>query len=101
MLGFGANLGVWLTHDPAAFIIGKEPRYLIWSSLGELEGRSGQVRNISPSTGFALRTVQPTASHVPTRYPGRNALAVAVIIIIITSLILAALHKMCPFQSSS
>ena len=79
-LDFGANLDGWLTPRPGRFTIGKEPRYLIWSSLGELEGRSGQVQNISPSPGFALRTVQPAASSVPTRYHGRSAVAVAVLI---------------------
>jgi len=37
-------------------------RYLLYRRLGGPQGRSGQVRKISPPTGFDPRTVQPIAS---------------------------------------
>src|SRR5215471_6922191 len=37
-------------------------RYPLYRRLGEPQGRSGQVRKISPSPGFDPRTVQPVAS---------------------------------------
>ena len=37
-------------------------RYPLYRRLGGLQGRSGQVRNISPPPGFDPRTVQPVAS---------------------------------------
>ena len=54
-------------------------RYPFYRRLDELQGRSGQVRKISPSTGFDPRTVQPLASRytdwatrptgLPVKYP--------------------------------
>jgi hypothetical protein len=38
-------------------------RYPLYRRLGGPEGRSGQVRKISPPPGFDPRTVQPLASH--------------------------------------
>ena len=46
---------------PSRFNSGK-PRYPLYRRLGGSQGRSGQVRKISPSQGFALRTVQSVAS---------------------------------------
>ena len=37
--------------------------YPLYRRLGGPQGRSGQVRKISPSPGFDPRTVQPVASH--------------------------------------
>ena len=37
-------------------------RYLLYRRLGGPQGRSGQVRKISPPTGFDPRTVQPVGS---------------------------------------
>ena len=38
-------------------------RYPLYRRLGGPQGRSGQVRKISPPPGFDSRTVQPVASH--------------------------------------
>ena len=38
-------------------------RYPLYRRLGGSQGRSGQVRKISPTPGFDPRTVQPVASH--------------------------------------
>jgi hypothetical protein len=48
-------------HAPAALPPGKT-RYPLYRRLGGPQGRSGQVRKISPPTGFDPRTVQPVAS---------------------------------------
>jgi hypothetical protein len=48
-------------HAPAASTPGKT-RYLSYRRLGGPQGRSGQVRKISPPPGFNPRTVQPVAS---------------------------------------
>ena len=37
-------------------------RYRFYRSMGEPQGRSGQVQKISSPTGFDPRTVQPVAS---------------------------------------
>jgi len=46
---------------PAALPPGKT-RYFLCRRLGGPQGRSGQVREISPPPGFDHRTVQPVAS---------------------------------------
>jgi hypothetical protein len=51
--------GGWLTPRPGRFIPGKKTRYR-W--LGGPQGRSGQLRKISPPPGFESRTVQPVAN---------------------------------------
>ena len=48
-------------HAPAALPPGKT-RYPFYRRLGGPQGRSGQVRKISPPPGFDPRTVQPVAS---------------------------------------
>jgi hypothetical protein len=48
-------------HAPAALLAGK-PRYPLRRRLGGPQGRSGQVRKISPPPGFDPRAVQPVAS---------------------------------------
>jgi hypothetical protein len=49
-----------LHHAPAALPPGKT-RYPLFRRLGGPQGRSGQVRKISPLPGFDPRTVQPVA----------------------------------------
>jgi hypothetical protein len=49
-------------HAPAVLPPGKT-RYPLYKKLGGPQGRSGQVRKISPPPGFDPRTVQPVASH--------------------------------------
>jgi len=41
-------------------------RYQLYRRLGGAQGRSGQVRKISPPPGFDSRTVQPVACRYPT-----------------------------------
>ena len=48
-------------HAPAALPPGKTP-YPLYRKLGGPQGRSGQVRKISPPQEFDPRTVQPVAS---------------------------------------
>ena len=48
-------------HAPAALHPG-ETREPLYRRLGGTQGRSGQVRKISPPQGFDPRTVQPVAS---------------------------------------
>jgi len=43
-------------------------QYRLYRMLGGPQGRSGQVRKISPPPGFDPRTVQPVA--IPTELPG-------------------------------
>ena len=57
-------------HAPAALPLGKN-RYLLYRRLGGPQGRSGQVRKISPQPGFDPRTVQPVASRY-TDYPAHT-----------------------------
>ena len=47
-------------------------RYPLYRRLGGPQGRSGQVRKISPPPGFDLRTVQPVASHYTDWATGPN-----------------------------
>ena len=48
-------------HAQAALSPGKS-RYPLYRRLGEPQGRSGQVRKISPLPGFDPRTAHPVAS---------------------------------------
>ena len=48
-------------HAPAALPPGKT-QYPLYRRLGGPQGRSGQVRKISPPPGFDSRNVQPVAS---------------------------------------
>ena len=48
-------------HALAASTPGKT-RYPLYRRLGGHQGRSGRVREISPTPGFDTRTVQPVAS---------------------------------------
>ena len=56
-MGVGGQL-----HTPAALFPGKT-RYPLYRRLGGPQGRSGQVRKLSPPLGFNPWTVQPIASH--------------------------------------
>jgi len=47
---------------PGRFLPSGKARYLLLRRLGRPQGRSGQVRKISPPPGFDTRTVQPVAS---------------------------------------
>ena len=49
-------------HAPAALPLGKT-QYPLYRRLGRPQGRSGQVRKISPPPEFDPRTIQPVASH--------------------------------------
>jgi hypothetical protein len=48
--------------QPLAALPAGKTRYSSHRRLGEPQGRSGRVRNISPPPGFDPRTVQPVAS---------------------------------------
>jgi hypothetical protein len=48
---------------PQPFFTPEKTRYPLYRRLGGLQGRSGQVRKISPPPGFDHQTVQPVASH--------------------------------------
>jgi len=48
-------------HAPATLPPGKT-RYPLYRRLGGPQGQSGQVRKISPTSGFDPRIVQPVAS---------------------------------------
>ena len=47
---------------PGRFLYPGKTRYALYRRLGGPQGRSGQVRKISPQTGFDPRIVQPVAS---------------------------------------
>ena len=47
----------------------RKTRYPLYRSMGGPQGRSGQVRKISPTPGFDPRIVQPVVA-VPTTLPG-------------------------------
>jgi hypothetical protein len=54
-------------HAPAA-LSPQKSRYPLYMRLGDPQGLSGRVRQISPPPGFDPRTVQPIASGY-THYP--------------------------------
>jgi hypothetical protein len=47
---------------PGRFLPAGKTRYPLHRTLGDSQGRSGQVRKISPPPGFYPRTIQPAAS---------------------------------------
>ena len=53
--------GGWSTPRPGRFTLGKT-RYPLYRRLGGPQGRSRQVRKISPPPGFDPQTVQPVGS---------------------------------------
>ena len=70
-------------HAPAALYPQGNTRYLLYRRLGGPQGRSGQVRKISPPPGFDPRIVQPIAS----RYIDKPHQGLVVIICTICCLI--------------
>ena len=54
--------GVGSASRPGRSLPPEKTRYPLYRRLGGPQGRSGQVRKISPSPGFDPRTVQPVAS---------------------------------------
>ena len=60
------NLGaiwVWVVNaTPRSLYPWGKTRYPLYRGLGGPQGRSGQVRKISPPSGVNPRTVQPVAS---------------------------------------
>ena len=58
-------------HVPGRYAPGKETRYPLYRRLDGPQGRSGQVRKISPPTGIRSQD-RPTPSELPyqLRYPG-------------------------------
>jgi hypothetical protein len=58
----GTRRGEWSASRPGRNLPPGKTRYLLYRRLGGPQGRSGQVRKISPTPGFDPRTVQPVAS---------------------------------------
>jgi len=58
---------------PWPLLVPGKTQYPLYRSLGGPQGRSGQVRKISPPPGFDLRTVQSVASRY-THYATRSTL---------------------------
>jgi hypothetical protein len=59
----GTRRGEGSASRPGRSLPPGETRYPMSRRLGGPQGRSGQVRKISPPPGFDPRTVQPIASH--------------------------------------
>jgi len=55
-------MGVGSQHHGSAALPPEKTRNLLYRRLDRPQGRSGQVRKISPPPGFDPRTVQPVAS---------------------------------------
>jgi hypothetical protein len=53
----------WSAARPGRTLPSGRTRYPLYRRLGGPQGRSGQVRKISPPMGFDPRTVQPVVSH--------------------------------------
>jgi hypothetical protein len=54
--------GVGGQRHTTAALLPENTRYPLYRRLGGSQGRSGQVRKISPPPGFDRRTIQPVAS---------------------------------------
>jgi len=61
-LDHGTRRGEGSTSRPGRYFPPGKTRYTLNRRLGGSQGRSGQVRKISPPPGFDPRTVQPVAS---------------------------------------
>ena len=61
-LDHGTRRGEGPASRPDRFLLWRKTRYPLYRRLGGPQGRSGQVREISPPPGFDPRTVQPIAS---------------------------------------
>jgi len=55
--------GEWSASRPGRSLPPGKSRYPLYRRLGGPQGRSGQVRKISPPPGFNPRTVHLVASH--------------------------------------
>jgi len=64
--------GEWPASRPDRSLPPGKTRYPLHGRLSGSQGRSGQVRKISPPSGFDPRTVQPVASRY-TNYTTRSA----------------------------
>jgi len=69
-------------------------RYPLYRRLGGSQGRSGQVRKISPPPGFDPRNVQPVASRY-TDYVTRPPVVVVVVVVVLVNM-----HE-CAFTTSA
>ena len=58
-LDLGTRRGEWSASRLSRSLPSGKTRYPFYRMQGEPQGRSGQVRNISPLPGFDPRTVQP------------------------------------------
>ena len=58
----GTRRGEGVSVTPRPLFAPGKTRYPLYRRLGEPQGRSGQVRKISPPPGFDPRTLQPVAS---------------------------------------
>ena len=54
--------GEWSASRHGSFLPPGKTRYPLYRRLGGTQGRSGQVRKISPPPGFDPRIVQPVSS---------------------------------------
>jgi hypothetical protein len=54
--------GEGTASNPGRYLSPGKTQYPLYRRLGGPQGRSGQVRKISPSPGFDTRTVQPVAT---------------------------------------
>ena len=61
-LGHGTRRGEGSASRPGRSLPPGKTRYPLYRRLGGPQGRSGQVRKISPPSGFNPRTIQPVAS---------------------------------------
>jgi hypothetical protein len=61
-LDHGTRRGWGVSVTPRPLLPPGKTRYPLYRRLGGPQGRSGQVRKISPPPGFEPRTVQPVAS---------------------------------------
>ena len=62
LLDHGTRRGWGFSITPRPLLTPGKTRYPLCSRLGGPQGRSGQVRKISPPPGFDPRTVQPVVS---------------------------------------
>jgi len=67
-LDHGTRRGECSASRPGRYLRQGKTRYPLYRRLGGSQGRSGQVRKISPPPGFDPRTVQPVA--ILTTLPG-------------------------------
>jgi hypothetical protein len=70
VLDLGTRRDEGSASRPGRFLPPGKTRYPLYSRLGGPQGRSGQVRKISPPLEFDPRNVQPVASRYPTELPG-------------------------------